>query len=54
MPAVGDGYVRVFESPLTFRLQYVSGGKFFADWLDFTSVTAVESSSWGAIKSLFR
>jgi hypothetical protein len=24
------------------------------DWFDFASYTAVESSSWGAIKDLFR
>jgi hypothetical protein len=50
----GGGLVRVFESSLAFRLQFVSGGKFFADWLYFESETATESTSWGAIKSLFR
>jgi len=50
----GGDLVRVFETPLTIRLEYESGGVFFADWLYFESVTAAENPSWGAIKSLFR
>lgn len=46
--------MRIFEPNLVFRLVYVSGETFYADYLVFDSVTAVESQSWGAIKSLFR
>jgi len=45
----------VFESPLTFRLVYVSGEiSFVADYIRFTSEASTESASWGTIKSLFR
>jgi hypothetical protein len=46
--------VRIFEPSLTVRLVYVSGSVFYADYIYFESVTAVESESWGAIKGLFR
>jgi len=53
--AAGSGPIKVFESPLTFRLVYVSGEiNFVADYLQFTSETSTESRSWGVIKSLFR
>jgi hypothetical protein len=44
-----------FESGTsTMTLLYVSGGAFQADWLEFTSVTAVDAATWGAMKRLFR
>lgn len=53
--AAGSGLLKVFESPLVFRLVYVSGEiSFVADYFYFTSETSTESLSWGAIKSLFR
>ncbi len=52
--AAGSGLLRVFEPSYAIRLVYVSGSVFYADYLYFESVTAVENESWGAIKSLFR
>lgn len=46
--------MRIFEPNLAFRLVFVSGGNFFADWIEFESVVSVEAETWGAIKSLFR
>jgi len=47
--------LRVFESPLVFRLEFVSGeDNFYADYFHFESETAVDGTSWGTIKSLFR
>jgi hypothetical protein len=47
--------VRIFETPLTFRLEFVSGDvNSWIDWFQFSSAAATESQSWGAIKSLFR
>jgi hypothetical protein len=45
----------VFESPLVFRLEFVSGeNNAWIDQFRFSSVTAVEPETWGSIKSLFR
>jgi hypothetical protein len=45
----------VFESPLVFKLEFVSGeNNGWIDWFSFSSVTAAENQSWGAIKNLFR
>jgi len=45
----------VFESPLNFRLVFVSGDfNAWVDWFQFSSVAAVEPATWGSIKSLFR
>ncbi len=35
-------------------LTFVSGSDFQADWIELTWITAVEESSWGAVKQLFR
>ncbi|HUV36276.1 MAG TPA: hypothetical protein VMX58_04970 [Patescibacteria group bacterium] len=35
------------------RLITVSGGYLAADWLEFTTVTAIEEQTWGAIKAQF-
>jgi hypothetical protein len=46
--------LRIFESPLTFRIEFV-GGEINA-WIDlylFSSLSAADGESWGAIKSLF-
>jgi len=52
---VSVGGLRIFESPLAFRLVFVSGEiNAWIDWFRFSSVTAVEADSWGAIKALFR
>lgn len=45
--------MEIFEPSMTFRLLYVSGGEFYADYLYFLSRMDVESYTWGAIKSLF-
>ncbi|MDD4857030.1 MAG: hypothetical protein PHD74_02880 [Candidatus Krumholzibacteria bacterium] len=50
----GSDLINVFESPLIFKLEFVSGE--LNGWIDyfvFISRTAVEKDSWGAIKSLF-
>jgi hypothetical protein len=45
----------VFESPLTFKLVFVSGeNNAWIDWFTFSSAAAVEPATWGSIKSLFR
>jgi len=34
-------------------LLYVSGSAFQGDWFEFSPVTAVEGTTWGALKRLF-
>ena len=53
--ATGSGLVGVFESPLTFRLEFITGeNNAYIDWFRFSSMTAVEHATWGSIKGLFR
>ena len=35
-------------------LAFVSGSDFQVDWIELTWITAVEESSWGAVKQLYR
>jgi hypothetical protein len=45
----------MFESPLAFRLVFVSGeNNAWIDYIQFSSVAAVEPETWGSIKNLFR
>jgi hypothetical protein len=40
---------------MTFRLVFVSGeNDAWIDWIEFSSVSAVEHDTWGAIKGLYR
>ncbi len=54
MYAAGSGAVEMYGSPVVARLTYISGGQFWADYIEFKSTIAVESHSWGAIKNLYR
>ena len=44
----------MYGSPCIARLEYLSGGQFWADYIEFKSTLAVLSHSWGAIKNLYR
>lgn len=54
MYAAGSGSVGIYASPCIARLEYVSGGMFWADYIELKSTLGVEPHSWGAIKSLYR
>ena len=46
--------LQIGSSASTLTLVYVSGSAFQADWIELTWLTAVEKTSWEAVKQLFR
>ena len=43
----------MYHSSYSIRLIAVSGGYIAADWIEFTTFTAVAEDTWGAIKALY-
>jgi hypothetical protein len=46
--------LQIGSSASTLSLVFVSGSDFQADWIELTRITAVEASSWDAVKQLYR
>jgi hypothetical protein len=46
--------LQLYKPSYKVTILFVSGGNYQASWIEFVSDLAVERTSWGAIKSLYR